>query len=355
MATRSKYVFRVATPYSTGTGVYLPQYGLLVTNEHVVRDNASVVIGNAAYSQQLVPVVYLDAHYDLAFLRPDPAPDLPELPLSPVSPEPGSRVLALGLHFGQPLQRSEGQLLDDNYAFREQTFLLHDARQSANHSGGPLFGEDGSLLGINMYALSERHGGALSLPAIRLLDCIATFERGGGRPATRCPDCRQITFEVRLNPSGHCPNCGAPLLLPNLIEEPATEGVAATIEEIIRTAGHDPRLARRGPNLWSIRQGSADIQIAYHEESGLVTGDAHLCRLPELPRADLLAFLLRQNNALQQLTFSTYGRDVLLSLLIYDRYLRTETALPQFEHLFAKADEYDDVLVEQYGAAWLEE
>ncbi|MEL6357834.1 MAG: hypothetical protein AAFQ37_12980, partial [Bacteroidota bacterium] len=126
--------------------------------------------------------------------------------------------------------------------------------------------------------------------------------------------------------------------------------VQATVEQIVIEAGHDPRMARRGPNLWEIAQGSARIQIAYHEDSGLVTGDAHLCLVPDDHPASLFEYLLRQNCELEHLTFSTRGRDIILSLLIYDRYLSAETALPQFQHLFKMADRYDDLLVDEYQA-----
>ncbi len=350
---RSSYVFQVATPFSTGTGVYLPGPNLIVTNEHVVRDNATVVVGNDEQGEQLAPVVYLDPYYDLAFLRPETAFDLAPLPLSTAIPEVGTRVFALGQHFGQQLQKSEGHILETDHEHHGIVFLLHDAWQEARHSGGPLFDEAGALVGINMYDIHEQPGRALSLGADRVSQCLTEFAAGNGRPAARCFNCRQLTFEVRLNPTGHCPNCGEPLLLPNMVADFAPDGVAATLESIIATAGHDPRLARRGPHLWSIRQGSAIIQLTYHEESGLVTGDAYLCSLPEDPGADLFAFLLRENDKLRQLTFSTYGQDIVLSLLIYDRYLIPETALPHFEHLFAMADKYDNVLVERFGAGWL--
>lgn len=349
----SPYVFQVATPFSTGTGVYLPSHGLLVTNEHVVRDNATVVIGSASVAEQLARVVYLDDYYDLAFLKPGTIFGLAPLELVTEALTIGTPVLAIGQHFGHPLRVSEGNVLALDHQHHGIGFILHDAWQEAAHSGGPLFTPDGRLAGINMYDIQEGKGRALSLPATQLQECLDRFAEGQGRLASRCFNCHKVIFEVALNPTGHCPSCGAEIILPQMVEDYTPTGVSATVEDIIRAGGHDPRLARRGPNLWSIRQGSAVIQMAYHEDSGLVTGDAYLCSLPEIPNEELFAFLLRENCKLRQLTFSTFGRDIILSLLIYDRYLTVKTALPRFEHLFAKADYYDDVLVREFGATWL--
>lgn len=348
------YVFQVATPFSTGTGVYLPDHGLLVTNEHVVRDNATVVIGSEKEEEQLADVVYLDPYYDLAFLRPSGNFNLAPLNLAATSPEAGETVTALGQHFGHPIRISKGQVLKTDYEHHGINLLLHDAWQEAEHSGGPLFNEAGELAGINMYDIQEGKGKALSLPIPQVKDSLERYLEGKGRPASRCFNCQKVIFEGVLNLTVHCPNCGSEITLPGDVEDFTPNGIPATVEAIIAASNHNPILARRGPNLWSIRQGSAIIQLAYHEDSGLVTGDAYLCSLPELPNPELFAFLLRENFKLQQLTFSTFGRDIVLSLLIYDRYLTVETALPRFEHLFAKADDYDNRLVDEFGAKWLE-
>ena len=343
---------QVATPFSTGAGVYLPQYALVVTNEHVVRSNSTVVIEGAGQLEQLAEVVYLDAVYDLAFLRPRALPTPVLIHFSRDGVAVGDPVRTLGQYSGEALQETQGSLTAVDVEQNGVTYLRHTARDGETRIGGVLLDRHDHLCGINMMNAQEHPGQTLALPATTLHDILEAFALGEGRPAARCFHCREVTFELAANPKGFCPSCGKPLVLPSLVEEVLPTGVEATIEQIIRAAGHDPRLARRGPNLWRIRQGSATIQVTYHEDSGLVTGDAYLCRLPEMPPAELFTYLLRENDRLRQLTFSTYGRDIILSLLIYDRYLSLETALPRFGELFEQADAYDDVLVNAYGAQW---
>ena len=346
------HVIQVATPFSTGTGFSLPQHGLIVTNEHVVRDSASVVVGGRDLEEQLAPVVYLDPYYDLAFLRLPADADMPPLRLELLCPAEGTPLTSIGQHFGEHRREAQGRVVHDDVVRNGIQYFVHDARTGSTQSGSGVYAADGALLGINMMDAPDIEGGSLALPAATLEEVLRDFNRGADRPATRCFACRQLTFEVAANPRGRCPNCGADLVLPGQLEDAVPTGVNATIEEIIRTGGHDPRLARRGPNLWNIRQGSATIQIAYHEDSGLVTGDAYLCQLPEAPSPEIFAYLLRENARTRQLSFSTYGRDIILSLLIYDRYLTVDTALPRFEYLFEQADAYDNILVEEYGAGW---
>lgn len=347
------FVLQIATPFSTGTGCYLPNENIVVTNEHVVRDNPTVLVAGTKVERQLMPVVYLDPFYDLAFLRPAQPLQLNDLIIQPLLPQREESVLAMGQNYGHHLQEKKGEVLVADHEHHGISFIQHTARLESAQSGGPLFNQAGELLGINMYDIDEGYQLALTLPASVLLACYNGFVQGGGDVAARCFDCQHLNFARQGRSVKFCANCGASITLPNDLPEYQPVGVQATVEQIVTAAGHDPRMARRGPNLWEIYQGSARIQIAYHEDSGLVTGDAHLCLVPRGHPVALFEYLLRQNYELEHLTFSTRGRDIILSLLIYDRYLRSDTALPQFQHLFERADYYDNYLVENFGASWL--
>ena len=84
-------------------------------------------------------------------------------------------------------------------------------------------------------------------------------------------------------------------------------------------------------------------------------GDASLCSLPKENINPLYEYLLKQNYEIEGLTFSIKENDIVLSLLIYDRYLNMDTGMKLFKYLFEKADYYDNILVDKYGAIWKNE
>ena len=72
-------VIQIATPYSKGTGFYVKEYNLIVTNEHVVRGNKEVVIDSSRFDRQLATVLFVDAKHDLAFLSVPNSVEIPNI------------------------------------------------------------------------------------------------------------------------------------------------------------------------------------------------------------------------------------------------------------------------------------
>ena len=71
-------LIQIATPQSTGTGFFLKEHDLIVTNFHVVEGNREAVVQGEKVAKQLVDVIYADPFYDLAFLRkPEMEADMP--------------------------------------------------------------------------------------------------------------------------------------------------------------------------------------------------------------------------------------------------------------------------------------
>lgn len=349
-------LLNIATPYSTGTGFYWPGPDVVVTNEQVVRDNREAVVEGPLFPRSMTRVLFTDAKYDLAFLEIPPAAGLPALELNTVTPAPGADVWALGFIGSKKTTYAQGVVtaLTPDDADEAVQYLHHDAALSPANSGSPLLDAQNKLIGVNTFHSFDGVHTALALPVKYLWESWQAFQAGGGAIGSRCLSCETVVFTHTIDQKKYCPNCGAVVELPNQHTAYEPEGVAYTLEAMLAETGHDPKLARVGPNNWEIKQGSACVNISYYEKTGLITGDAYLCELPKEQHKSLYEFLLRQNYEVENLTFSIKGQDIVLSLLIFDRYLNIDTGLKLLQHLFDTADKYDNILVEQFGAQWKE-
>lgn len=347
-------IIQIATPYSTGTGFYLREPGLIVTNEHVIRGNREVVIDGALLPKQLSRVLYADPKYDLAFIE-APKSELPEVPLGlERQVREGDSVVAIGHPFGLKFTATRGIISNTLHKENDVRYFQHDAALNPGNSGGPLVNDAGEIIGVNTFIINQGDNIGFSLPARYLEDSIREFRKAGGKTGARCFNCGNLVFEHTVE-HGFCPFCGSKIELPSEAEDYEAAGIARTIEDMLEKCGHDVRLSRRGPNLWEVKEGSAKIIISYYEPYGLITGDAILCDLPRENIKPVYEYLLRQNHELETLSFSVRGQEVVLSLIIFDRYLDVDTGLEMFRYLFGRADHYDNILVEQFGAAWKEE
>ncbi len=346
-------IVQIATPYNMGTGFYMSEYDVIVTNEHVVRDNCDVVIAGAKFKKQISNVLYLDMKYDLAFLSP-PVSDydlFPKVTFGEEEVKVGEGVLALGHPFSMDFKAAQGSVSKTNEIHDGIDFIYHDAALNPGNSGGPLLNGSGELIGVNTFVKDKDDNIGFSLPISYLKKSLNAFKKGKGASAARCYSCLKVIFEHELN-SKYCPGCGGTIQLPSLIEPFEPIGCAYTIESMLKELGHNVKLTRRGPNNWGIQEGSAIINISYYEKTGLIIGDASLCNIPPDNIQPLYEYLLRENHKIEGLTFSIKEQDIVLSLLIYDRYLNAETGRKLFQYLFEQADYYDNILVEEYGASW---
>lgn len=346
-------IVQIATPYSTGTGFFLRDKGLIVTNHHVVKGSRTVVIEGAMFKKQLARVRYIDAKYDLAFLdAPQNGAELPEIRLG-ISKTLRERdaVTAIGHPFGLKFSLKSGIVSNTSELMNGIPYLHIDAALNPGNSGGPLVDMEGEVVGINTFVIRDGDNTGFSLPVRFLQETLEQFAEVNSDDASRCTACMNIlTLETVENK--HCSHCGQKVELPSMVEEYVPSGTAKTLENLINAIGHDVMLSRSGPNAWEIKQGSATIIITYHDKSGLISADAILCELPKKDIKPLYEYLLRENYRNEALTLSVHEQDIVLSLLIFDRYLNEETGKAMLRNLFEQADFYDNKLVEEYGATW---
>jgi serine protease Do len=349
-------IIQIATPNSTGTGFYLKDHGLIVTNHHVVEGNRAVIIEGNRFNKQLSQVYYTDQKYDLAFLAgPQEVHDLPLIRLgTDKEVREGDPVMAIGHPFGLKFSVKKGIVSNTREVMNGIPYLHIDAALNPGNSGGPLVGMEGDVLGINTFVMRNGDNTGFSLPVHFLQRSLEDFVQAGAANATRCPACLNVVTEKQVE-HHRCAHCGNKVELPSSVEEYVASGVPKTIEALIAETGHPVHLSRSGPNAWEIKQGSATIMITYHEKTGLISADALLCSLPKENIKPLYEYLLRENYKNEGITLSVHEQDIVLSLLIFDRYLNEDTGRLMLTTLFEKADYYDNILVEQFGAIWKQE
>lgn len=347
-------LIEIATPFSTGTGLYIDAIGYIVTNEHVVRDNKEVVVQGELISKRMAQVVFIDELADIALLDIGkvamPAVVISERDL----PAMGQSIIAMGHPYGMKMSLTRGVVSSVEQRERDLVFIQHDAALNPGNSGGPLLDEEGHVIGINSFVMKSGENVGFALPINAVVRDLVDLKNGlSHRSANRCQSCRNINFSDD-SADDYCMHCGAELVFPSNIPSYQAVGVPRIVEDIITSLGYDVGLAREGKNHWLIPRGSALVRLSYHEDTGLIDGDAYLCRLPDHDLSDLYTFLLQENYKTGDLVFSIKNQFVLLSLMIFDRHLDEDTGKIMMQRLFEQADHYDDILVNRFGALWID-
>ena len=139
-----------ATSYGSGTLVDVrDQFGLVVTNWHVVRDGQGdvEVIFPDGFRSKARPLK-VDADWDLAALviwR----PQVPPVSIAPHAPQPGDQLTICG--YGSGVFRAATGRCTQYYAPRAdfpQHMVELDVEARQGDSGGPIFNERGELAGV---------------------------------------------------------------------------------------------------------------------------------------------------------------------------------------------------------------
>ena len=347
-----KKVVQIATPYSTATGLILPDFNIIVTNEHVIRDNKEVIVSRYDLPKAGADVVFLDPQFDIAFLNLPDGFDCDSISFSDEELVEGIRVIAIGHPYGFKYSSTMGIISNANHLQNGVEYLQHDAAMNPGNSGGPLINVRGQLIGINTFVVKDGNSTGFALPVQFLKASLEQYAKGNGKKGIKCFSCSNPVFESGEK-TDYCPKCGAKIEMISAIPTYEPQGISRSVEWMLNELGHDVKLARRGNYQWEIIQGSAKIYLSYFEDKGLLLGEAFLCGLPSDNILDVYQYLLEQNHQIEGLTLSVKDQNIILSLLLFDKYLHEETGVKLFRHLFKNADYYDNILVEKFGAKWL--
>ena len=144
------------------SGFIIDPDGTIVTNNHVVKGAEKVSVTLSDGTELPARVVGRDPRTDLAVIKVDAGHTLPSLNLGDSDQvKPGQWVLAVGNPFGLGGTVTAGIVSArgrDIGAGPYASFLQVDAAINQGNSGGPLFTQDGRVVGVNTAILSPTGG-----------------------------------------------------------------------------------------------------------------------------------------------------------------------------------------------------
>ncbi len=169
-----------------GSGFIINPDGLIVTNNHVIR-NASRITVTLDDGQTLpATVVGADPRTDIALLKINAHHTLPYVELGNSSEvQPGEWVIAIGNPFGLSETVTAGivSALGRNIgAGPYDQFIQVDAPINEGNSGGPLMTQDGKVIGMNTAILSPTGGSigiGFAIPSNLIKQITADLEQSG--------------------------------------------------------------------------------------------------------------------------------------------------------------------------------
>ena len=169
-----------------GSGFIVNANGTIVTNNHVVKGAKSVSVTLDDGTQLPAHIVGRDPRTDIAVLKIDAGHPLPYIQLgNSADVKPGQWVVAMGNPFGlggtvtagivSAISRDIG---DGPY----DQFIQIDAPINQGNSGGPLFTQDGKVIGMNTAILSPSGGSigiGFAIPSDMIHTVVAQLEQSG--------------------------------------------------------------------------------------------------------------------------------------------------------------------------------
>lgn len=346
-------IIQIATQSSTGTGFYVKEFDLVVTNEHVVSKQAEVTIAGRFFERRLARVWYTDKKHDLAFLQPPEDVQIPEVKLGIYeNMKDGETVVAIGHPYGLNYTATQGVISKVDRIRDGLKYIQIDAAINPGNSGGPLVNKLGEIIGVNSFIIRGGDNLGFALPSFYLREALEMYTPHRGEPSTRCHSCDTLVTPSNIDATKYCPFCGTEVALPKMPEkESKPVGVAKTVEEILTDLGKDVKLARESHNNWSVKEGMAKIKINYNPDNYFVAGDAYLCNLPTDTSQikPLYKFLLEENHKMDSLVLSCVKQSIVLSCIMYDLDMTKNAGVEMFRDLFQKADYYDQLLEKEFG------
>ncbi len=342
-------IYKINTSSGSGSGFYVPEEEILVTNYHVVAGHKQVAIEDHNQDRVLAHVIVVNPQVDIAILKPETKLNI-ETSVA-INPEIDvalrDQVFALGFPFGMPFTVTEGIVSNTEQNFDGRQYIQTDAAINPGNSGGPLVNENGELVGVNTSKLTDADNVGFAIPIKSVLEELDYFDvKKHTAFSLKCYSCNTLIFEKE----DYCHSCGSKIEN-DVFNEKELSKLSLFVEEALTKLNVNPVLTRAGTEYWNFHQGSSEIRIFVYGKDFLYATSP----LNELPKQDLqklYEFLLA--DPVPPFKLAVYKNQIFISYRVHISDIfsnddSTAEILENLKNLALKADELDDKFVDDFG------
>lgn len=271
-----------------GSGFIIDANGTIVTNNHVVKGAETVSVTLSDGTELPAKVVGRDARTDLAVIKVDAGHALPSLLLGDSDEvKPGQWVLAVGNPFGLGGTVTAGIVSArgrDIGAGPYDSFLQVDAAINQGNSGGPLFTQDGRVVGVNTAILSPSGGSVgigFAIPS-NLVKQVTGQLRTAGHVTRGFLGVETQPVTAQIAPSLGLANGAKGALVAGVSpDSPAAKAGLQPGDVLTAVDGHAVTSPRELAQLVANDKPGEDAQVSLVRDGSTKTVAVHLSALPD--------------------------------------------------------------------------
>lgn len=201
-------IVRVEGDLGHGTGFFVTDTGVIVTNRHVVEGQSNLFIVRRSNQRLPAKVIYVDSDLDIALLKVEGS-GFPHLPLAALAAvDRGESVVAIGDPGGGMPDTITKGVVSGVGPYRlagSGTWIQTDATINPGNSGGPLLDQLGRVIGLTAVARIRNDAGEnvsglnFALSAQNVIDVLKRFYPNAGNGA---PKAGSAVVSITSDPLG---------------------------------------------------------------------------------------------------------------------------------------------------------
>lgn len=343
----SNSIFKIHTAAGSGSGFYIKEKDIVVTNYHVVNGFRQVAIENTQKERSLARVIMVNPYTDIAFLKPEKNFDASGIKINPNARITiREQVFVHGYPFGMPYTVTEGIISSPEQLIEGKKLVQTDAAINPGNSGGPILNANDELIAVTCSKYTNADNTGFGIPLKTLLDDLNSLDNISNNTTfhLKCDSCGNLIIQQ----TEYCTNCGNTIDVKAFTESENKSFITNFVEDALLKANVNPILARSGREFWEFHHGSSLIRIFMYTKDYLYV-TSPLNELPKQNIEPLLKYLL--SNHVSPYKLGIYKNEIFLSyrVAITDLYTsHAETIKNNIAAMLNKADELDNFFAEKF-------